>query len=712
MRRALAGGALASLALTAWNGAVPVASAPDAVRPAGAQTGGASPARIALAAIPPWIEVGAAVSIDLRIEPLVGDLEVVANVHPATTNRTAFGRSVEGDGLEAPLGTLTAPVDTLEAGPVGTHRLTIDLSAQPADPELPSIPVGDVGVYPLSIQLRVRGAEAPTDALVTHLVVLDEDAPPARLAVAWIWPIEVEGALEPDGRPGATMEEAVAPAGHLAQFTDALGNAPDLPVTLAPTPATVDAWTLLAAAGGDVSPDTTAGPEGGDPAELAARRLDTLREAAARPSRQVITGPYAPTDFTALVAADLEAEVARQLARGTDVLRAALGIRPDPRTFLASHLDAPTLEALRDAGVDRLVVEPALLEPVFSNLTLARPFEVRSGGRTFDTAIVDAALSELLLPPVETSSAAERPSSVAVAQRLLAGLATVALEAPGEERGVVVAAPATWNPSAGLLVTVLEGMRDHPALRPVTVDALFGRVDPAVGETATRTLSPTTPDGLRISPGRLRDARRRIDSLASMTGEDAPAVASADRLFLLTTAAGTRSTSEAIELLNGINALIDGVTAGVRLPSEPSVTLTAQRARIPISLVNETRGPLRVRVRLSSDRLLFPDGETHEIDLPPRTSTVQFTVEARTSGSFPMAVEVTSPDGHLRVGRFTMTVRSTAVSGVALALTVGAGVFLAGWWGNHFRKSRRARRASPGGAQGDGPAAPSGGGGS
>lgn len=692
-RVGVAGAVIATLLAT------PVATLPvvgPADVTAAAQAGGASPARVALAAIPPWIEAGSAVSIDLRIEPVTEDLEVVANIHPPTTSRTAFERSVAGEGLGPPLGTVAVPIDELEAGPVGTHRLTIDLSAETTDPDLPSIPVTEVGVHPLSIQLRVAGAEAPTDSLVSHLVVLNEDAPPARLAVAWIWPIEVDGALAPDGRPAPALDEAVAPAGHLAQFTDALGNAPDIPVTLAPTPATIDAWTLLAAGSDDVS-ETTAGPEGGGPSVLATQRLDTLRAAVALPSRQVLAGPYAPTDFTSLVDAGLETEVGRQLARGADVLRDVLAIRPDPRTFMGSHLDAPTLVALRDAGVDRLVVEPALLEPVFSNLTLARPFELRSSGRTFDTAVVDATLSQLLLPPdADGESTADQPSEAALAQRLLAGLVTVALEAPGEERGVVVAAPATWNPSANLLVTVLQGMTGHPALRPVTVDAFFGRVDPAGGDTAARTLSAASPEGLRVPTDRIREVRRRIDSLVSMAGEDGSEVATADRLLLLATAAAPRSATTAVEYLEGVDTVIGEVAAAVRLPSEPSVTLTAPRARIPISFVNDSGSTLRVQVRLNSDRLLFPDGETHDVELPPRTSTLQFTVEARTSGSFPMSVEVTSPDGRLLVGSLTMTVRSTAVSGVALALTVGAGVFLVGWWGNHIRKARRARRAGVG----------------
>jgi hypothetical protein len=38
------------------------------------------------------------------------------------------------------------------------------------------------------------------------------------------------------------------------------------------------------------------------------------------------------------------------------------------------------------------------------------------------------------------------------------------------------------------------------------------------------------------------------------------------------------------------------------------------------------------------------------------------------------------------------TVRSTAVSGVGLALSIGAGVFLTVWWARHWRRTRRSKK--------------------
>ncbi|MDZ4827790.1 MAG: hypothetical protein SGJ13_15200, partial [Actinomycetota bacterium] len=107
-----------------------------------------------------------------------------------------------------------------------------------------------------------------------------------------------------------------------------------------------------------------------------------------------------------------------------------------------------------------------------------------------------------------------------------------------------------------------------------------------------------------------------------------------------------------------------------------------------------TGRPVRVRVNLDSTKLLFPDGDEFVLDLPEGNSVERFAVEARTSGTFTMTVTLTTEDGRLPIGAPTrVTVRSAVFSGVGAALTVGALIFLALWWGNHFRKARRARAA-------------------
>jgi hypothetical protein len=70
-------------------------------------------------------------------------------------------------------------------------------------------------------------------------------------------------------------------------------------------------------------------------------------------------------------------------------------------------------------------------------------------------------------------------------------------------------------------------------------------------------------------------------------------------------------------------------------------------------------------------------------------------VRARTSGAFPLRVTLVSPQGGLELAGSRFTVRSTAASGVGIALSAGAGVFLLLWWARHLVRGRRARRLVP-----------------
>ena len=96
---------------------------------------------------------------------------------------------------------------------------------------------------------------------------------------------------------------------------------------------------------------------------------------------------------------------------------------------------------------------------------------------------------------------------------------------------------------------------------------------------------------------------------------------------------------------------------------------------------------------VTNDALEFPDGDRHDLDLVRENTTSQITVRAQSSGSFPLRLRIESPDG-LTLAESRFTVRSTAISGVGTALSIGAGLFLVFWWANHLR-GRRSKRLVP-----------------
>jgi hypothetical protein len=108
-------------------------------------------------------------------------------------------------------------------------------------------------------------------------------------------------------------------------------------------------------------------------------------------------------------------------------------------------------------------------------------------------------------------------------------------------------------------------------------------------------------------------------------------------------------------------------------------------------------------MELASSKLTFPDGDVVDIQLAPGRNRLPVRVTTVSGGTFPMSIDVTTPDGRRDIGSGVIEVRSSAISGIGLALTIGAGFFLAVWWARNWRKTRRDGAATASGAAPDAP---------
>ncbi len=122
------------------------------------------------------------------------------------------------------------------------------------------------------------------------------------------------------------------------------------------------------------------------------------------------------------------------------------------------------------------------------------------------------------------------------------------------------------------------------------------------------------------------------------------------------------------------------------------MTFTAQQASIPITVLSAAPYPVNVVVTLTSDKFTFPGGNTRRLHLDRPTTSVRVTAQARTSGDrLPIDVTLHTQNGQLLLGRTVLTVHSTAISFVGVALTVLAGAVLIVWWARTWRRARRRR---------------------
>ena len=164
---------------------------------------------------------------------------------------------------------------------------------------------------------------------------------------------------------------------------------------------------------------------------------------------------------------------------------------------------------------------------------------------------------------------------------------------------------------------------------------------------------------------------------------------------LLLSLSSAVSELEQRDLWKSIVDLVRLQTSLVDIPPDESIQLTSQKALVPFSFQNRASVPLRVELRIISERLTvedFDDGESTTIVLDPGVTTHRFRLRALGSGSFPISIELHSPNGGLMVGKAQAALRATTPTGVGLGLTVGAAVFLAGWW---FIDTRRRKSQRP-----------------
>lgn len=642
---------------------------PTPVTPAAAQTTTTQPSSgmLRLRGQTTWWTPEQPVTLELAVLA-TADLEVAVDLFAKIGNRSTFAGTVERGVSGRPI---------TEVPPVRVAELPTDETGDRILTFTP--PTRADGVYPMRVQLRATGGGTVIDSFVTYLVQVPAVLEGEPLSVGLVVPVHAPPAVQPDGDVAIDDERAE----ELADLASTLEEHAEVGLTLAPTPETVEALATSPRAQDRGTMATLAGALG---------------------NRQLLGGPWVPTDLTAILGGGLEDESAGLLTRGTQALRTQFsGAEPVTSTRL---VDEPlTVEGLAflqaQQQATRLVVPETFLEPVRQNKTLVEQFTI--AGRTPTTGIAAVGVDTALAANFEAAD------PVLGAHRLLADLAVIYNDDPDfARRGVVITPPRTWVPNSELLDALLAGLSTSPVLRGVGLDRFFTDVDVATTGSGSRAaplvrrvaVDPATaPETITLPSASIRTARRSIERFASAVDTTDPLGAAVldrlDRTLLAATSSDLRSRDRA-RYVAGVDDQLDDQLAAIDMPENRSITLTARDGEIPVTVRSNLGYRVRAVLRVfSDDRLDFPAGDRHSLDLPiRRNATSQFTVRAQSSGSFPVRVELQSPDGALVLAESRFTVRSTAISGVGTALSIGAGLFLLVWWANHLR-GRRSRRLVP-----------------
>lgn len=620
-----------------------------------------------------FVGAGSPFTMELRLASTEGTLTLA--VHPPVNSRTQFGATLAGNQLGEPVQRFEAlPLDTLPRTPEGLTQ--INLVTTGGDPTNPfTLQTNAPGVYPLSITVSTPSGE---DRLISHVIRLD-DTPPAPTSGSRVArPTFSVGVLVRLTAPTPVDDEGAPVLGdkdqqRLRDAARAVVANPEVPATVFTNGAVIDA---LAAQG---------------PLEPAL-------------GRNLLRPTWVPVDLASITADGLGRFFDRQLLAGNAAAEQWLAGPGDPSTWVLDEtVDPAALDLLAERGVQQVIVPEDLTEPLNAQqfpTTLTQSFTISNEtGVSLEALQTDASLTALL-------GSTNQPALAA--NRVLADLAVLAFDYPDVRRAAVI--DTGDDPDAArALDALLRGLGEgavapagsEPLLTTRPLGALFAASEAAGAISGQTTLdrdwSSVGPVPLGSWPNDLEQTEGAERSLAAtlLPGPNAPVatatVRSAERLVLASGAADLND-EERRNLLTDATTVIDGALAPIGIPAQGTVTLTSSTGVVPVTLENGRPEPVLVRISLQSDKLEFPEGSTAEVRLEPGSNRHEVAVQARASGAFPVELTLRTADDATPLAQARFTVRSGAVSGIGLILSIVAGVFLLGWWGSHLRSARRSRQ--------------------
>ncbi len=630
----------------------------------------------------PWIEGRGTFDLRLGLPTGSGD-RLQVTVFDRLITRTAFDQAASGK-VGGYFYQQVVDVSALSVDQAGGVDLPLPVNAPVQGSVLPTLYLGETGVFPVQVQL-FSAASVPLSAPQT--LFLEYASGPGSvssgyqpLAVALVVPFVAS--LASGALPGAPP--SISESQRLNEISALLDGPHSVPVGLLADPRTLQGLARGAAGGSKLDEST----------------LSNLAAGVKSGSLTILASTYDPSAITDLEAVGLGGEVGAQVSAAKSLFKSTVGVTPSTSTWvLTASVGTSALDALTQQGTTNVIVPEASLSPLpaaDTQTTFARPISLSYGNKSFTAFGADAGLSAVF---------ASNQPAVTAANRIVTELAMIETEAPGLRRGVALVPPAGWRASPQLLKTLIAGLAGNPLADPVSPPALFSHVPTAP---VTLDLSSRIPpegsslQALAAAAPTILEGRQKLEGVTSLLGGSSSALRGLPDELL---AAESASLTPAIrsEILQSLNRELAKASDSFALPPATAITLTSTNGQIPITVLVAGSLQARVEVKLVSQRLLFPvfrpaggscrvPTPTEEVcifALTKQNTTVNVPVEARSSGVFPLEVDLYTPDGTLLLASDHDTVRSTAVSGVAIVLAVLAALSLAVWWGRDLRRGRR-----------------------
>ena len=597
---------------------------------------------------------------------------LVVTAYRAVDTRKEVAAALRGN-LSRSTDTVDLPLAQLARTAENAVQGFVQLESVTRTPEKLQLPVA--GLYPLTLEVR-DGNQVVAD-LITFVHRLpepgDADTDPSndlRVALA----MRTSGDVRLDGAGEAIIDDAViGELTHLADVLEAI-EPTDIPATIGVPPA----WLATLRASGDV--------------ELADRLTTGLSR------HDVLSAPRLPLDASQAADAGRQALYTEWLRDGDDILAAAAE-KPSVRTitFIDSPLDQGGAALHRDLGSRLLVITGDLYDRLpnslreFTDTSKLLTVEVADGVR-MDATVPDRDISVLL------ATETDRPmlnAIVTVAELLAARQEIINDDGTPSRRGITLATPDLSLPATDTIAAITTLLAETPGFNTTTLDEIGVRTERLTldGDLVVVGLPATVAGSLQERLAPVTDLAIEASATASMLPPTDPRLAEWTRLIdeLPTSAL---SDAQVTLIVADLQRQFLAIRNSVEVPTGYKFTLTGRRTPVRIKLHNSSDTPLTVKVRMTSSKLLFPDGD-QTVTIPAQSFfDVEIPIEVRSNGTFPVTLEVFTRTGDVHLAPpVTLTARVTAISGLGNLVTGALLLVVITWWARHVRKNRRRRAA-------------------
>ncbi len=624
----------------------------------------------------------------------ISDLALSLEISPAVLARSDFdsyAAAPDGPLVGEQLATGPAPAQLTTLAPGASEHFSISLTLDLATRDR----LGLLGQWQVNkLGIAVSGTTSVGTSTVGQLRTFlpwaprDAIGPGSPTPVAWVWPL----VDRPHRSAGGTwFDDSLAPeisaGGRLAGLLTAGSNAEDQS-PLGHKPRTVNVpvtWAIDPMLVGDVASMASGyrvqgannSTSAGSGTSAAKQWLASLKTAVTRTDASVLPLPYADPDLVAAArTGDFATTIGVATTTGQQLLQKDLG-----SLSLLSYgwpVDGLTNQrgiSLMTATGDTAMVLSDTNLPILGGPPAATPSA--HAIVTTDEGPVQALLSDSGIDADVTGGINNPDGSRLSLQNFLAETLMIQRQQPNQQRALVVAPERRWNPSPTYAASLLADTGKVPWIEPISLDAVLQ--NPITVVDRDPLTYPRPARRAELSPvylGQVTAARKQVADFAAILPQGTPLVAGYNTALEQALSSAWRNKPRLGQAeLTALRDTVTGEIGQVRITSAPNshVTLTSHGGKVPVTVANHLDVPVSVIVHVVKNPRLTPRDNTLVRVIPAHQQVaIDLHASAKTSGVFPLIVQLLTPSGRALGSPVRLYVRSTVYGTITLVITGAA----------------------------------------